>query len=363
MQLRDTGGHSARGQFLHKRCNIGELRGVTERDDVSPTDKYIICDIFPLPSFAINLTYGHLHRDIALHVNARLPQNYIVRNTLTNGSWGKEEATSAQPFTLKRGCPFGIQIHVTESDYLISVNGHHYTLYRHRLPLQRVTCLQVVGDVSDVQVQQSPVEEYPDRTVIGKTVSVPVVDAIDKSSIGSGYDLVRSRWRRLDPTPSTAISFQTMPFYGKLSGPFLQGSRIHIFGRVKVLPHSFYMNLQQGQSIWPHPIIAFHMNPRFAGISGKHMIVKNSWQDGKWDREERGEIHTDFMPSRSFHMVIECGDVSYNVFLNDKLIAEFRFRVKPDLVDTIYIQGDIRLRNVSQEKKQSLNGANVLADA
>lgn len=150
-----------------------------------------------------------------------------------------------------------------------------------------------------------------------------------------------------------------MPFYGTLSQPFLHGSRLHIFGRVKVLPHSFYVNLQQGHMIWPHPTIAFHLNPRFANIGGKHAIIKNAWLDGKWDREERGEIHTDFMPSRSFHMTIECGDDSYNVFLNGKLIAEFRFRVKPDVVDTIYIHGDIKLRNVSQECK-TMNIVNAI---
>lgn len=142
-----------------------------------------------------------------------------------------------------------------------------------------------------------------------------------------------------------------MPFYGKLLQPFVQGSRLHLFGRVKILPHSFYINLQAGDSIWPHPTIAFHLNPRFANIGGKHMIVRNSWLDGKWDREERGEIHTDFMPSRSFHMTIECGDISYNVFLNEKFIAEFRFRVKPDIVDTVYIQGDITLKHISHEMK------------
>lgn len=115
--------------------------------------------------------------------------------------------------------------------------------------------------------------------------------------------------------------------------------------------HSIVVNLQHGDSIWPHPTIAFHLNPRFANIGGKHMIVKNSWLDGKWDREERSEIHTDFMPSRSFHMLIECGDVSYNVFLNGKFIAEFRFRIKPDIVDTLYIQGDITLKHVSQTVK------------
>lgn len=138
----------------------------------------------------MNLTYGHQHHDIALHVNPRLPQNYIVRNTKLNGNWGKEEVTSAQPFTLQRGSPFGVQIHVTESEYLISVNGQHFTLFNHRVPYQRVTCLQVTGDVSDVQVQHVRVEEYPDRTALGQIADVPVIETIDAVNIGSGYDLV-----------------------------------------------------------------------------------------------------------------------------------------------------------------------------
>lgn len=140
-----------------------------------------------------------------------------------------------------------------------------------------------------------------------------------------------------------------MPYYGKLTEKFEKGTRLHIFGRVKVLPHSFYVNLQHGEHIWPHPTIAFHLNPRFANIGGKHVIVKNSWLDGKWDREERGEIHTDFMPSRVFHMYIECDDTSYNVYVNNKRIAEFKFRIKPYIVDTVYIQGDIKLQFVVQE--------------
>lgn len=140
----------------------------------------------------MNLTYGHSHNDIALHVNPRLPQNYIVRNSRINGRWGKEEVTSAMPFTLKRGHPFSVQILVTESNYLISVNGLHFALFVHRVPYQRVTCLQVSGDVSDVQVQQLPVHEYPDRTVQSNTSIIPVVERIDKAAIGDGFHLVSS---------------------------------------------------------------------------------------------------------------------------------------------------------------------------
>lgn len=143
-----------------------------------------------------------------------------------------------------------------------------------------------------------------------------------------------------------------MPYYGRL--PRLKyGNRLHIFGCVKVLPHSFYLNLQSGQHIWPHPIIAFHVNPRFKGVGGKHVITRNSWHDGKWDREERSELTTDFMPSRAFHMCIVCTDAGYLVYVNGKLIVTYNHRVDMDLVDTVYLQGDIRLGRLVLEDKAS----------
>lgn len=84
------------------------------------------------------------------------------------------------------------------------------------------------------------------------------------------------------------------------------------------------------------------------------MIVKNSWLDGKWDREERSEIHTDFMPSRTFHLEIVYNSDAYHVFLNDKLIAEFAKRTDPSIVDTVFIYGDIKLKYVSQESEKAV---------
>lgn len=56
-----------------------------------------------------------------------------------------------------------MQVLVTETQYYISVGGRHFAAFRHRLPFGRVTCLQVVGDVTDVQVEQLDVMEYPDK--------------------------------------------------------------------------------------------------------------------------------------------------------------------------------------------------------
>lgn len=55
------------------------------------------------------------------------------------------------------------------------------------------------------------------------------------------------------------------------------------------------------------------------------------------------------MPGKTFHLKIACTDVSYQVYLNEKLIAEFIFRDNPKLVETVYIQGDIKVFDVTLE--------------
>lgn len=140
--------------------------------------------------------------------------------------------------------------------------------------------------------------------------------------------------------------FQPIPFYGKLNDNLKPGHSLHIHGRVKLLPHSFYINLQNGIKIWPHPIIPFHLNPRFANIGGQHVICRNSWMNGEWDKEERTEINIDFMPGKLFHLTINCCDSSYNVYLNDKFIGDYKYRVYDIPVDTVYIQGDIHLYRI-----------------
>nr|ACN63483.1 MIP07035p [Drosophila melanogaster] len=96
--------------------------------------------------FSINLVYNNDSRDVALHINPRLPQNYIVRNTKVQDIWGNEEVSSALPFLLSRGEEFSIQVLVTEACYMISVNGQHFAAYTHRIPYRDVRILEVKGD-------------------------------------------------------------------------------------------------------------------------------------------------------------------------------------------------------------------------
>lgn len=131
-----------------------------------------------------------MHKDVALHINPRLPQNYIVRNAKINGNWGKEETTSALPFNLLRGDTFAIQILVTESEFNISVNGRHFAAFAHRIPYQRITCLQVIGDVADVEVEQMPVQEYPDKQYRSADNVIESLERIYEADFTAGQYLV-----------------------------------------------------------------------------------------------------------------------------------------------------------------------------
>lgn len=94
------------------------------------------------------------------------------------------------PFTLERGEQFSIQIMVTEEEYFISVNGLHFAQYKHRVPYQRVTCVQVVGDVTDVEIQQLPMQEYPEKREEAIVATIPWVRSLSHIEREDGSYLV-----------------------------------------------------------------------------------------------------------------------------------------------------------------------------
>ncbi|XP_058120750.1 galectin-6-like [Anopheles ziemanni] len=285
--------------------------------------------------FSVNLLLKN--GDIALHFNPRLPQNYIVRNCRVKGCWGKEEVASPLSFNLHRGQRFNVQVLVTEREFLICVNGRHFNAFKHRLPYKKITTLEVKGDVRDVAVDQCYMEYYPQLELELIRQRTPEAQQIDHDALS------------LVPRSLPEADGKPMPYTGVLQEPFTEGKKLHLYGRVKLLPHSFYVNLQSSAYVWPHPNIQFHLNPRFGSVGGRHVICRNSWMNGKWEREERSENMTDFMPGKPFHLQIACTDTSYQVSLNGKLIAEFVFRDNPRTVEAVYIQGDIKVFDVVVE--------------
>lgn len=290
--------------------------------------------------FSVNLVLNNTHRDIALHLNPRMPQNCVVRNSKHKKRWGKEEIASSVPFDLHRGGDFIIHILVTDEGYLIAINGKHFASFGHRFPYQKVKGIEI-RDVTDVEVDQIKVLEYPVATALFKP-SCLIFQMMSKEEVDSA---VRSVTENRD-TPT--IDFLTMPYYGRFEERFTSGKELHILGRVKLLPHSFFINLQDSSRIWPHPNIPLHLNSRFGQINKKNVIIRNSWLNGKWDEEERcfTQDPNCFVPGGWFHLYIACHDEDYQIYLNNVLIAEYQFRINPNIVNTVLIQGDLRLERV-----------------
>ncbi|XP_031840486.2 tectonin beta-propeller repeat-containing peroxin 23 isoform X3 [Nomia melanderi] len=81
--------------------------------------------------------------DIALHLNPRLKENIIVRNTYQNGQWGDEERNGSSP--LKAGSDFMLEIVCEMRGYRILIDNKEFTFYSHRILPQSITHLRIKG--------------------------------------------------------------------------------------------------------------------------------------------------------------------------------------------------------------------------
>uniref|UniRef100_A0A8C8RVX7 Galectin n=1 Tax=Pelusios castaneus TaxID=367368 RepID=A0A8C8RVX7_9SAUR len=96
-------------------------------------------------SFCINFKTGH-SQDIALHINPRLNEQKVVRNSFLKGQWGSEERElSFNPFQPGQYFDVSKLLIVATKEY--KVCGQHYYEFRHRLPPTHVRFLEVDGDV------------------------------------------------------------------------------------------------------------------------------------------------------------------------------------------------------------------------
>ncbi|XP_070169229.1 32 kDa beta-galactoside-binding lectin isoform X3 [Polyergus mexicanus] len=145
----------------------------------------------------------------------------------------------------------------------------------------------------------------------------------------------------------TNDAFQDVPITVGIGSEFRVGASLFIVGRLKLLPHSFYVNLQRGKTIYPHPLISLHLNPRFLYGNSAPYVVMNCWNNGTWDHEERHQGHLSWMPGRDFLLTIRCEYEGYTIWLGSKMIGEFKHRLQSTIVDTLRISGDVVLYQLS----------------
>ncbi|KAG7264169.1 hypothetical protein CRUP_010694 [Coryphaenoides rupestris] len=96
--------------------------------------------------FSVNLKASR-SSDIAFHMNPRVSEGIVVRNSLMDGNWGEEERElAATPFM--EGQYFDMSIRCGNRRFKVFVNGQHLLDFFHRLqPFTQVDMLEVEGDV------------------------------------------------------------------------------------------------------------------------------------------------------------------------------------------------------------------------
>ncbi|KAI4462982.1 galectin [Holotrichia oblita] len=290
----------------------------------------IVIYLFILPflfrfRFSINLLCSQdVNGDIALHFNPRMEQRYVVRNCRIKGHWGDEETCTFANFDFVVGKRFKIDFLVAEREFMVSVNGRHWCAFTYRVPIERIVGMEIRGKVDIQEVAIKEVDSYP-----------------------------------IIPEPATLIAVnddklksECMPFLGKLSKPLALGWALEICGRLKMLPQSFYINLQDSVQMWPHPVIPLHLNPRFCTTAGVDVFVRNAWLDGDWGPEERAPIFP-FLSGADFKIIIRREMDCFTIWVAEQVVAIFKFRGGMDKINYVYIAGDLTVSNVTLRDKKS----------
>jgi len=277
--------------------------------------------------FAINLVTGRNERpDIAFHFNPRLDQLYSARNSRLDGSWGHEEGNSQHRFPFSRGQPFYIEVFLTHSEFLVAVNGTHYCSYTYRTSLINITSIQIVGGVKLSRVHLRNCHSYPSPM---PSECTPCPYRFPLHAHGATKNLT-----------------EITPVYGFLQENLKLNSEIEISGRVKLLPFSFFINLQEGGDIWPHPEIPLHVSVRFSQ-RGDHVILANAWTQTAWGREEFASKKCLFTPGYPFTVKISCLDDAFVTMVDDEPLLVFKHRVPYTNINTLHIQGDVYIYDIS----------------
>lgn len=274
--------------------------------------------------FSINLGMDAAgNGDLLLHFNPRMAQRYVVRNSRRRGVWGNEETTSFRGFPFECGQPFRVDIYVTEDNYLISVDGTHYCMFPHRIPFASATWMAVGGgavSVLDVRVHSAPT--YP--------VTLPGAPPLPELSELTHPSYPEQKWSN----PAVAL----------LPNGLKSGWQVVIRGRIRLLPHSFHINLADSPHQYPQANILLHVNPRFDAHAHhcRQNVVFNDWVNGIWGKEQR-QRSARLAPGAQVEMRIVREDNVYLIWVCSQLLGAFNARADPSCVRVLVVRGDIQL--------------------
>ncbi|XP_046719934.1 uncharacterized protein LOC124395478 [Silurus meridionalis] len=259
--------------------------------------------------FEINLKTGFSDDDdIAFHFNPRIGQ-YVYLNSFRKGSWEKEQTAPDKPFT--KGAAFKLLLVIKTDRYEVYVNDVLHCVFKHRIPLEEVTTLAILGDVS-----------------------LLFCGFINNWKTSSFSSLI------LDSSPAptvTELSFPvsnpTIPFVGKFKEGIKQDTALMFQAVVPKDGKNFAISLKTGPSDADN--IAFHFNPCIG-----QDVYMNSFRNGKWETQETAPKNP-FEKGITFKLFLVITVEAYEIYVNDFKLCTFKHRIPLEKVSTLNILGDV----------------------
>ncbi|GAA6070289.1 uncharacterized protein LOC113650788 isoform X1, partial [Tachysurus ichikawai] len=238
-------------------------------------------------------------------------------NSFRNGNWEMEEKTAHNPFT--KGGAFIILVIINSEGYEVFVNGLRHCTFKHRIPLEKVSTINVRGDIS--------------------LLAWGFIDGWSTTS--SSKEL-----KKIISTESSTLSFKSshleishpvispaLPYVSQVPGGLHQDRAVFLKGTIPADAKGFTINFKTGPSDGDD--IAFQYNSRIGDCT-----ALNSFRNGNWDKQENAPDKP-FTKGGDFQMIVAFNSEGYQVYVNGLRHCTFKHRIPLEKVSTLEIRGDI----------------------
>nr|XP_009292173.1 uncharacterized protein si:dkey-151j17.4 isoform X3 [Danio rerio] len=271
--------------------------------------------------FEINFKTGQSGSDdIAFHFNPRMGQK-VTMNSFRNGAWETEESVSDNPF--KKGQHFSMLTAITSAGYQVYVNDKELCTFKHRLPLERLSTLNISGNVAINSL--GSIQNWSTSSLVPQAKSTI-------SSLGGSHGEQSTTHLEI----SQPVQHPSIPYVGPISGGLREGMAVYLQGVVPPNADKFQINFKTGQS--GSDDTAFHFNPRMGQI-----VAMNSFRNGKWETQE-SVSNNPFKKGEAFEMFTVIKSEGYQVYVNGKEHYTFKHRIPLEKVSTLSIVGGVSVK-------------------
>jgi galectin-4 len=287
-----------------------------------------------------NVTYAAGSDDIALHLSFRKDKKAFVANSYADGSWNGEEKLDAGG--VQQGSLFEIVLAAAEDHFKVYINDNYVGDIRYRSPLDKITHVQIQGELTLSAVEQVGAEkgdeskepEQPDVTPQPEPEPTPPQPKPEPEPTPPAPE------PKPEPVPTPSGDTAPTPYVLPIPGNFGPGHKLKIVGIPESNAARFHINLYAGF------LNAFHYEPRFSEKS----VSRDSRKEGEdWDKqvETANKLQTfPYTPEKPFELVYSCEYDAFQVFVDGAHHFDFKHRLPPTQIDAVGIEGDVKLAKV-----------------